>query len=314
MRRYEQAKGAETVTTLETESSAEESTLEEQLKWTREHYKAKHYAVVFLDHGNRLDEMSYDENPGEGAKEWLKLPQVAPILAQFRKDVSNRLELVFIQQCGKGALENFHAMRSTAPFVMASQTVVGAPNYYYTAALKAVCAKPEIDGKQLAQLFTDNETANMFTTYTTLNEKALGELAKKLDAALKPLLDLKELVKPTILPEFDRRGKKEPVEGVSVRMCFQPASDEQFCDGLAWLKAMYEANKLDMKTYDAFAKWVADELVSIHLCSPNQKTHAGSWCGFSIYVPGNEKALERYKDYPIYADTQLDELMSKLVK
>ncbi len=248
MRRYEQTKGKEKITVLETENSAEETTLEEQLKWTGENYKAKHYAIVFLDHGNRLDEMSKDENPGKGGKEWLKLPQVAPLLVQFRKDVMNTLELVFIQQCGKGALENFHAMRGVAPYVMASQTVVGTPNYYYVAALKAVCRKPEIDGKQLARLFTDHETAEMFTTYTTINEKALNELTTKLDAALKPLLDLEELAKPTILPEFDKRGKEVPVEGTSVRMCFQPASDEQFCDGLAWLKAMYEANKLDLKT------------------------------------------------------------------
>ncbi len=59
---------------------------------------------------------------------------------------------------------------------------------------------------------------------------------------------------------------------------------------------------------------MADELVSIHLCSPHQKAHAGTWCGFSIYLPGNDEAFERYKDYPIYVATQLDELVLKLLK
>jgi hypothetical protein len=77
---------------------------------------------------------------------------------------------------------------------------------------------------------------------------------------------------------------------------------------------MYEANKLDLKPYEAFAKWAREELITEHRCSPAKEAHAGTWCGFSIYVPANVTALERYADYAIYKDTKLYELMSRLLK
>lgn len=315
MRRYEQTIAGERQTALETEDSAEESTLAAQLTWTRQNYRARHYAVVFLDHGNRLDEMSHDENPGRSdGRTWLRLLQVAPILEQFRAAASNTVELVFIQQCGKGAIENYYALRHTAPFIMASQTTVGAPNDYYAETIKAVCARPDIDGRELAKLIADHEADNMFTTYTTLNEKALNQLPAKLDAVLHPLLGVKQLKRPVMLPERSWAGN--PVEAPGqpwVRLCFQPATDEQFCDGLAWLKAMYDANRLDLAPWKNFAKWINAELVSIHRCSPRQMTHAGGWSGFSIYVPADTGALKRYLGYPIYGDTQLDELMTRLL-
>lgn len=313
MKRYEATKTGEKETKLDTEDAADEATVKQQLEWTRDNYKAAKYAIVFLDHGGALSEMSYDENPGKSKRDWLHAVKVADVISAWRKTLTGKLEYVFIQQCGKGTLENYYAFRNTAPYVMASQTTVGAPNYYYTDALKEICAKPDIDGKQVSHLFQQHETDNMFTTYTTINDKALIALPEKLNAVLKPLLEAKEFKKPAILGERIRRAEKAP-EGPSARMCFQGGADESMVDGLALLKALYEANKLEMAAYDAFAKWVKDDLITEHRVSPARETVAGSWCGFSLYVPRTEAALERYKDYPIYKDTTLKELMAKMVK
>ena len=152
MKRYEATKGEEKLTALKTEDSGDEATLKSQLEWTRDNYKAKRYAVVFLDHGGKLSEMSNDGGPGPSKREWLHAVKVADVLSAWRKTLPGKLELVFLQQCGKGALENYHAFKATAPYVMASQTVVGAPNYYYTDMVKDICAKPDVDGKTLAEL------------------------------------------------------------------------------------------------------------------------------------------------------------------
>lgn len=314
MIRYEQSKEGEKETRLKTEASAHESTVKECLDWTRENYKAKRYALIFLNHGSRLSEMSHDEYPGvENGQNWLHAVKVANVISDWRKSLDGGLELVFIQQCGKGALENYHAFRHTAPYVMASQTVVGAPNYYYTDALKAICVKPDVDGKAVAALFKQHETNNMYTTYTTLSAKALADAPEKLNAVHKPLLALEEFKKPTLLPQF-RRGPRQ-LEATQAQMCFQPARDEYFVDGLALLNALYAANELEREPLEAFAKWVKEELITEHRVSPLRESMAGSWCGFSLYVPANKAALERYqKDYPIYKESNLAKLMLKLAE
>lgn len=314
MIRYEQTKEGEKHTRLKTEASAHESTVKECLGWTRENYKSKRYALIFLNHGSRLSEMSHDEYPGvENGQNWLHAVKVANVISDWRQSLDGALELVFIQQCGKGALENYHAFRHTAPYVMASQTVVGAPNYYYTEALKAICEKPDVDGKAVAALFKKHETTNMFTTYTTLNAKALADVPERLNAVLKPLLEVEELKKASILPQF-RRGPSQ-AEATQARMCFQPARDEYFVDGLELLTALYKANELETKPLEAFAKWSKDELITEHRVSPPRETMAGSWCGFSLYVPANKVALDRYsKDYPIYKESNLEKLMAKFAE
>jgi hypothetical protein len=307
MKRYEATKEGEKLTKLETEDSGDEATLKAQLEWTRDNYKAKRYAVIFLDHGGALSEMSNDSGPGKSKREWLHAVKVADVLSAWRKTLPGKLELVFLQQCGKGALENYHAFRSTAPVVMASQTVVGAPNYYYTDMVKDTCAKPDIDGKTLAELIRKHETDNMFTTYTAVGEAALGKLAEKLEVVLKPLLAVKELKKPTIIGQYSRS------RGEGVRTCFDMPG-EKFVDGLALLKALYDANELEHKPLEEFSKWVKEELITGHRVSPRRERVAGTWCGFSIMVPHSKKVLEGYRNYPIYKETQLDELMLKLIE
>jgi hypothetical protein len=191
---------------------------------------------------------------------------------------------------------------------MASQTVVGAPNYYYTKMVKDICEKPDVDGKTLAELIRKHETDNMFVTYTTVNEKALGDLAAKLDAVLKPLLEVKEFKKPQLVRQYSRTRN-----AAVMRSCFDMPG-EYFVDGVALLKGLYAANELDTKPLDEFSKWVKEDLITGHRVSPLREQMAGDWCGFSIMVPGSKAVLEGYKDYPIYKETKLDELMLKLIE
>jgi len=315
MLRFEQFKGTEKSTRLETEASAHESTVKEALDWTRDNYRAKRYSVIFLNHGSRLSEMSHDEYPGvRNGQNWLHAVKVADVIAEWRRSLDGgELELMFIQQCGKGTIENYHAFRHTSPFVMASQTIVGAPNYYYTDMMKAVCEEPDIDGKALAALIKKHETNNMYVTYTTVCSKALGDTIERVNAVIKPLLELEEFKRPTVLPE--PRGAMPTLEPGQATMCFQPSRDEFFVDGLALLKALYAANKLDEAPLKEFSKWVQESLIVEHRVSPLRTRQASTWCGFSVYVPATRAAMDRYrKDYPIYKESRLDELMDKLTR
>jgi hypothetical protein len=299
MQRFVLTQGKERVTQLTEEGSAEEETLAAELKWVRQNLRAKKYAVVFLNHGGALGQMSYDEQPGkEGGQKWLYPPHVAKALTQWRKQIKpSEVELVFYQQCGKGSVENYHAMRTAARYVMGSQTVVGAPNHYYKATLSYLCQNPGIDGKELAKTITRTETPNMFTTYSTFSSKKLGDLPKRLDATLEPLLKLGEIKLP--------RG---------IKPCFDFGRREMFFDGLHLLRGLYTANALDPAPVEAFAKWISSDLITSHRVSPLKQKKAGDWCGFSIFFPVNPRLLTQYKDYPIYGASKIDEFYTSLFK
>ncbi|MCA8925740.1 MAG: hypothetical protein KDD82_28280 [Planctomycetes bacterium] len=304
MRRYLLTKGERKVLELEEEGSAEEETLAAELDWVRQSYPAKKYAVVFLNHGGGLGQMSLDERPGkQGGQTWLYPPEVARVVTAWREQVKaaeGEVELVFYQQCGKGSLENYHCMRTAARYVMGSQTVVGAPNYYYSAAIEHLCEHPEADGLELAKQITQHETANMFTTYTTLDSAQLDELPAQLDAVLAPLLALEALKLP-------RLGSKE------LPPCFDFGKRELFFDGMALFRALYAANELDPAPLAALEDYHR-RLIPSHRVSPQQQTRAGTWCGYSVFFPLHPRVLEQYEDYPIYADTQLDEFFAEVFR
>lgn len=314
MFRYVIRGGAEKpeVEALDREGSAEEETVAEALEWTRQNAPARKYALIFLDHGGGLSEMCADEHPGKrGGQKWLFLPHVADVVRAFREKVrtaGSEVELVFLQQCGKGALENYDCFRGATKYVMGSETVVGAPNRYYEKALGWMGEHPEADGLALARQITECETPDMFTNYATVSTGALEALPQKLSPVLRPLLDLETLRAPTGLePCFDLATGAPPELA-------QKIEAEKFHDGLAWLEALYAANALDRAPLAAFSEWVKKELVVVHRVSPRKTELAGSWCGISLYTPYTGKLLARYrKHYPIYARTELDELLERLV-
>ena len=68
--------------------------------------------------------MRTDINP-----RWMNIHDVANIISDFRKD--NQVDLIFLQNCCKGTLEANYTFRNCTEYILSSQTVLGAPNYYY---------------------------------------------------------------------------------------------------------------------------------------------------------------------------------------
>lgn len=304
MRRHELTRAGEVETRLADEDSADERTLARELEWVGQRYPARRYAVVFLDHGGRLGEMCHDERPGPSGRDWLYPPAVARVLERWRSGLraaQRELERVFLQQCGRGSLENLHAFRAAAPLVMASQTVVGAPNRYYAPALQRLGRTPQGDGLALARAITECETPDMFTTYTTVRGARLAELSGRLDALLRPVL---------------AGGPAGGPAGDEVRAGLAPCFDagsERFYDALPWLAALYAARGLDPAPVRAFGEWVARELVAVHRVSPRAGPQAKAWSGVALFSPASGRELGRYReDYPLYRESLLDELHLEL--
>jgi hypothetical protein len=62
------------------------------------------------------------------------------------------------------------------------------------------------------------------------------------------------------------------------------------------------------ETFAGFRDWVAAKLILAHEKRPAAARRIQSWTGLALAVPESEKARARYADYPLYADTKLDEL------
>src|SRR5690606_40110425 len=80
----------------------------------------------------------------------------------------------------------------------------------------------------------------------------------KLDAVLKPLLEVKEFKKPNLV-----RQRVRSRNAAAMRTCFDMPG-EYFVDGLALLKGLYAANELDTKPLEEFSKWVKESLITGH--------------------------------------------------
>lgn len=299
LKRHVFTKGGHDVQKVDGEGIAEEETLRDHLAWASTAHPAKRYAIVFLDHGGRLGQMSNDANPGKaGGQDWLEVVETGQTIATWRRGLpaAQKVELCFLQQCGKGTLENYHAFKDAAEFLMGSQYTVGAPNYYYTKAIQAVCEQPGVDGAEVARLMRENDPPNMFTTYTTIRSSALQDLVKRLEPVLAPLA---------------AREKVDLARGL--KPCFDMAPDEAMFDGFAFLDGLYTANELDKAPLQAFTAWCQESLIVGHRIS-TKRPDANGTCGFSLFLPLGPQALTRYTHYPLWKDTALHGILEKIYR
>ncbi len=281
---------------LQSDNSASEEVLAEYLAWVAESHPAAHYALVFLDHGGDLDQMCLDEQPGDGSdKLWLSAEKVGPVLRDFREDCGGEVDLLFLQQCGRGSVDNLYNFQGTAEYVMASQTTVGAPNTYYSPTLRWLADNRDSDGQAIAErIMTDDQH---YTNYVSVRGDALAELPERLDGLVEELVQVEDLqVSDKLKPCFGGWGY---------------GSETNF-DLLGWFGALYTDNQLETEGLEAFSSWVQEELVVTHRVQRRAERAARGWCGLALYVPQSPKVRGKYPEYPLNQDCRIDELMDRL--
>jgi hypothetical protein len=95
---------------------------------------------------------------------------------KFRKEAPGEVKLLFLQQCGRGSLENLYNFRGSAKAVMVSQMKVGAPNTYYESTLKWLAKQQKSSCLALARhVMSSNED---FSSFVCVNGEALCEIPK----------------------------------------------------------------------------------------------------------------------------------------
>jgi len=157
--------------TIKNEYSALTETYKEYLKWVLNSIEYKKIAIVFLDHGGKLDELCLDENPKTG---FLKVDSLKSV---FSHQVgSNKIDLLFLQVCTKGSIEPIFEFKDVAKYTLCSQIELGAPNYYYHGLFAELSNRPEMEGDEVAKIIVANEADNMYNSYTIINNNKLDSL------------------------------------------------------------------------------------------------------------------------------------------
>ena len=153
------------VTFTEIEKSNSKDSFQSFMDWVYSNGTTKRIAIVFLNHGGRLDEVGLDEYPNSSSG-FLSIHDIKGVLESFNSKKGKPIDLLYFQVCAKGSIEPLFELRSAALYSMASQNLLGAPNYYYPALDQLTQNSSPVD---LANLIVDGERSDMYYSETLLD-------------------------------------------------------------------------------------------------------------------------------------------------
>jgi hypothetical protein len=279
---------------LRSEDSADDVQLRKYLEWVRKNWNADNYCVVFLNHGGTLDHMCQDQkpfrDPGRNRQfasgKWLSASKAAGVLGSFNQKVDNKVRLLFLQQCGRAAIQNLYSFVDCAEYIMASPVVVGAPNTYYTKTLASVAQDPDVTGRTLAETIVRED--EHYTMYTLIDNEQLRKLPDKLT----PIVDSFGTASPLNRPQ-------------SCSSVFEFAG-EKFYDLKSYFRALSAVNNdIAGGELDSFFSWCENSLIASKAFRESEQAES-SYCGLSIYVPSSQDPNTSYDFLPLYQQTNLE--------
>ncbi|MFB2981145.1 clostripain-related cysteine peptidase [Microseira sp. BLCC-F43] len=295
------AKGKINLQQLETANSASEEIFAEYLNWAKSQFQAEKWAIVFLGHGGRLDEISPDEHPEPGSfsvTKWMNIYKLSQIISNFNQELDNRVELVFFQNCNKGTIEAHYTFRDTAKYTLYSQLVLGAPNYYYESLFEFLGRHPEINGGQLAEKIMEFERSDMYHSYTVTNNLAVRDLPAKINPLIEEILSSNT--------DNIKIGEIKSYNYMS----------DRFVDAVAFFEAIANQSDANKQKCQDFVDSIKKSI--IHKFYPNQTMLQGepdykNFSGLGRFLPGNRQALEQYRYLPVFSDLKLSEMFDKII-
>jgi len=273
--------------TLESGDSSDENEYKKYLIWVQENWKSNNYAIVFLNHGGTLNNMCFDEKLGK----WLNAFKTGKICRDFNQNIGNKVRLLFLQQCGRGSLENIYNFLDSADYIMASPVKVGAPNTYYSQLLKSTAKNTELTGADIAQIIMDEDQD--YTIYTLVKNNELKKLPENLTTLFNSIKRCNHL-------KF----------GKSLMEVFQ-VDDEINYDVKSFIEGIKESCTQEISnTLNQFIDWYEKKLiVKKGIKSKNRSQYSG----LSIHIPSKVTHVNRYNYLPIYQETNIEDIMNLLI-
>ncbi len=286
---------------VNTGDSADEQIFAEYLDWARSQFKAKKWAIVFLGHGGSLDEISPDNNHQPGLTtsiKWMSYKNLKNVIYQFNQRVNNRLELLFFQNCYKGTIETHYTFQDVSKYTLSSQLLLGAPNFYYELLFEFLGKHPQIDGGQLAAKIMEFERDDMYNSYTVTNNSYIKQLPK----VLNPLIDAIAADKPN----------KVQLNELNIR----PYMNEQFVDIIELFQKICISSPQTQKLYQSFADFIQTKIIYKYKGGGSLYPafdRPTNLCGLNIWLPLDQKQLEKYGYLQVFTDVKLIKLYNAVL-
>jgi cysteine peptidase C11 family protein len=170
--------------TIEEDNSASGISYDQYLEWVAQKVRSKKYVIVFLDHGGKLDQVGLDEYPN---KEFLRIDSIKIAIEKFNRLNGKKAEMIFLQVCTKGSIEPIYELKDVANYTMFSQTVLGAPNFYYTSFFREISISSElahISGLKMAELIAQFERADMYQSLVCIDNSKFDTFTKEFKSFL----------------------------------------------------------------------------------------------------------------------------------
>ena len=142
-------------------NSSSAKTFSNFLNWvgTMPGLNTSNYLIIILGHGGSILEIC----PDEDFSSWLSLEDAAIALQSFNILIKNRLKMLFLQNCCKSSLSAVCSLSSLSNVhVLASQTILAAPNEYYCSLIRSLFINPKCDMTELSARIVEYEPSESY--------------------------------------------------------------------------------------------------------------------------------------------------------
>ncbi|MDQ7823339.1 MAG: clostripain-related cysteine peptidase [Candidatus Eremiobacteraeota bacterium] len=163
-------------------------TLADFLTWGIKNYPAKHYIVIFSDHGAGF--MGAEEDRGA----MMSMPAIREALEKVKEQTGKKPDIIAFDACFMGQAEVANELKDSGKYLIASEEVIGGDGYPYSAILPRIdesIAEGKTDPKDMAKIIMEeaegaNESATM--TLSTLDLGAIGKVMSAANDLAKDIL------------------------------------------------------------------------------------------------------------------------------
>jgi len=269
---------------VDSEEMALTQSLDEYLTWVSDHFRARHYAVILLNHGGGLMEYGLDEYP---SIRWMSIDSIASSIGKFNKRAKiKRLDLLFEQVCARATVENLYEFREVAAYTLASQGLVPAPGYYYPEMLKQLALGNIDSGKELSDIIVAAERQDMYYSFSLIDNSRWNNWTSALANYTQELGRVKPAINKSALKVYSYGG-------------------EAYYDFTSVLKATTATPSLNIANNQVI------EATNSKLVARYYKNEASEqmngYSGLSLYSPfryrPNSLSIYRNKDYSAFIRT-----------
>jgi len=164
-------------------------TLEDFLIWGMEKYPAKHYIVLFSDHGAGF--LGAEEDRGN----LMSMPTIREALEKVAEKTGKKPDIVAFDACLMAQAEVAYELKDSAKYLVASEEIIGGDGYPYQEILPridAALSEGKSDPKEISKIFIEEaENVNESSTITlsAIDLSAVGKVVNAANSLAKHILE-----------------------------------------------------------------------------------------------------------------------------